>query len=141
AAVTASVDGNDLVYCGTEQLPANSFAYQEDSSNFSTQHLLLQGQPLGPDWRTLMINDLDGDGTREHVYLQDTGDRKLELTSCALRTISRGSSWWAGSDVLVGSQPLDNSGDLDNDGRIDIPGTSNGFFAFGRLKCSGPEVV
>src|SRR5262249_1087624 len=136
--VTATVDGNGLVICGLEKLPATSFTYQESPPNFTIEHVksAVDGSVLGRDWRTLMVGDLDGDGTREHIFAQDSGTAYLELTApgCGVKTFPRSAPWWLGSDS---QSRIQSSGDFDNDGRVDVVGKPGTTFAFGKAKCGG----
>jgi len=99
-------------------------------------HSPIDGSLLGPDWRTLMVGDLDGDGAREHIYVQDTGSALMELTApgCGVKTFNRSAPWWLGADS---TSAYPSSGDLDSDGRVDVLGTPGAMFTFGRVMCGG----
>jgi RHS repeat-associated protein len=137
--------------CGGEQFPPTTFQYQEDAPNFDMWHATCQspsgcgsyayGQPLGPEWRMPIVGDLDGDGTRDAVYVSNSGERDLLLTSCPtpqrVDGTPYGSSFFVGFDQPWDATPLRGAADVNNDARVDIFGTSSGYLAFATAVCNG----
>src|SRR5207244_226944 len=84
--------------CGAGNLPPTTFAYQEsDGLNFDFWHVQVpgvnNGAPLGQEWRTPVIGDLDGDGTRDVALASDCAGRHVKLTLCPAPVWSASSSF------------------------------------------------
>ncbi len=127
--------------CGVEALRATSFQYQEDPPSFDVSRPTLNRQTLGADWRIQLAGDFDGDGTRDGVYLQDTGEKDLVLTSCGAQVRVDQLSYLVGFDQPADATPTGGSADIDNDGRVDILGTQNGYLTYSTANCNGASIT
>src|SRR5262249_51452328 len=124
------------------QLPVTTFSYQEDTTSFDFWHAveptINNGQPLGPDMRMPLVPDLDGDGTRDLLFLSDSGTRTLRLSSCstAISTAGIPAPVWLGQDRWPDNAGLEGASDVDYDGRADIWANQGGYLAFYKADCN-----
>ena len=110
--------------CDKERLQPTAFRYQNDPPSFDMWHAQRHGQPLGADWQVDFLGDLDGDGIRDRIYAQDSGDRDLELTTGGVENGFFNRPFFLGFASPFDATPTRDQVDFNNDGRVEVLGST-----------------
>jgi hypothetical protein len=132
---TLTVCAGSTCASGTPALPPTTFSYGESSPSFlSAGPLTNPFSDHSYTWTINPIGDLDGDGTRDFVYVQQgTGNKLYSLSSCGTTVPIHPNTATSltVSDVLYAT-------DADYDGRADIVGIDlNSTLQLYTARCSG----
>ena len=132
--------------CGAAALPATTFQYQEDQPSFTWTHLTYpeynNGAALDPSWHSQLVGDIDGDGIRDQVFIQNTSTGQVSyvrLSYCGNQGAVQPSGYQWGQDSPPDATEFQGEGDVAYDGHNHVPGELSGNLAFWHMSCLQPN--